>query len=141
MISLGPDKGEFGSRASVQFVISLREMIPFSVTQGTLHTNPRGRYFIHSCVVWPMPLSPSKSVLCTLSPLMVQVYTFTKQGAIWSNLRVMQVYILVSGAQMRYLGLKRVSCLWRCPQFRGVLIVEFHCIYIWERSSSKKICM
>ena len=26
-----------------------------------------------------------------------------------------------------YLGLRKVSCLWRCPQFRGVLIEGFHC--------------
>ena len=29
--------------------------------------------------------------------------------------------------QMMYLGLRKVSCLWRCPQFRGVLIEGFHC--------------
>ena len=29
---------------------------------------------------------------------------------------------------MRHLGLTKVSCLWRCPQFRGVLIEELHCI-------------
>ena len=35
------------------------------------------------------------------------------------------------GTQMMYLGLRKVSCLWRCPQFRGVLIEEFHvCVLI-----------
>ena len=29
-----------------------------------------------------------------------------------------------------YLGWEKVSCLERCPQFRGVLIEWFHCIYL-----------
>ena len=32
--------------------------------------------------------------------------------------------------QTRHLGHTKVSCLWRCPQFRGVLIEELHCIYV-----------
>ena len=32
--------------------------------------------------------------------------------------------------QERYLGWEKVSCLERCPQFRGVLIEGFHCIPI-----------
>ena len=29
-----------------------------------------------------------------------------------------------------YLGWENVSCLERCPQFRGVLIESFHCIHM-----------
>ena len=33
--------------------------------------------------------------------------------------------------QERYLGWEKVSFLERCPQFRGVLIEGFHCIYMY----------
>ena len=34
----------------------------------------------------------------------------------------------LKSTQTWYLGRKKVSCLERCPYFRGVLIEGFHCI-------------
>ena len=42
----------------------------------------------------------------------------------------------LKSTQTWYLGRKKVSCLERCPYFRGVLIEGFHCI----RESVDSLC-
>ena len=40
---------------------------------------------------------------------------------------------LFQGLTSTQTGRKKVSCLERCPYFRGVLIEGFHCIYMKEK--------
>ena len=42
-------------------------------------------------------------------------------------IREVSLFQGLKSAQTWYLGRKKVSCLERCPYFRGVLIEGFHC--------------
>ena len=42
-------------------------------------------------------------------------------------IREVSLFQRLKRTQTRYLGRKNVSCLERCPYFRGVLIEGFHC--------------
>ena len=43
-------------------------------------------------------------------------------------IREVSLFHGLKSTQTRYLGRKNVSCLERCPYFRGVLIEGFHCM-------------
>ena len=46
----------------------------------------------------------------------------------------------LKSTQTWHLGRKKVSCLERCPYFRGVLIEGFHCIHVLP-STNKNHCI